>query len=179
MSRPRRSTSARRDTTTFVRGHSTASSPRDSPRNLGVTAVGYARVLPLSMNTTGVDIAIDGYAPPGGRAGGEFPVLLDEIDEGYLTVTRMPVVAGRDIRATDDSTSPRVAIVNQTFAARFWRGRESDRPDLSLQHQHRDGRRCCARLEVRATQRCARALYVPADRAALELRHEPARPHRR
>jgi len=88
----------------------------------GVANVGYARVLPLSMNTTGVDIAIDGYAPPGGRAGGEFPVLIDEIDEGYLAVTRMPVVAGRNIRATDDSTSPRVAIVNQTFAARYLRG---------------------------------------------------------
>ncbi len=91
----------------------------------GVANVGYARVLPLSMNTTGVDIAIDGYAPPGGRAGGEFPVLIDEIDEGYLAVTRMPVVAGRNIRATDDSTSPRVAIVNQTFAARYWRGQNA------------------------------------------------------
>jgi len=90
----------------------------------GVSAVGYARVLPLSMNNTGVDISIDEYAPPGKSPGADFSVLIDDIDEGYLAVTRMPVVAGRNIRATDDSTAPRVAIVNRAFADHFWTGRD-------------------------------------------------------
>jgi predicted permease len=89
----------------------------------GVMSVGYARLLPLSMNTTGTEISIDDYAPPGGRAGGEFNVLIDDIDEGYLTATRIPVIAGRNIRPTDDATAPRVAIVNQSFVNRYWPGR--------------------------------------------------------
>jgi predicted permease len=89
----------------------------------GVMSVGYARLLPLSMNTTGTEISIDDYAPPGGRAGGEFNVLIDDIDEGYLTTTRMPVISGRNIRPTDDATAARVAIVNQSFVNRYWPGR--------------------------------------------------------
>ena len=90
----------------------------------GVTSVAYARVLPLSMNSTGIDISIDEYAPPGKRAGADFSVLIDDVDEGYITATRMPVIAGRNFRATDDATSAAVAIVNQTFVDRYWHGRD-------------------------------------------------------
>lgn len=86
----------------------------------GVTAAGYARILPLSMTNAGTEISIDGFAPAGGRPGDAFPVSIDEIDEGYLQVTRIPLVAGRGILRTDDATAAHVAVVNQSFANRYW-----------------------------------------------------------
>jgi len=91
----------------------------------GVTAAGYARLLPLSMTNSGTDISIDGVAPAGGRPGAPFLVAVDEIDEGYLDVTRMPLVSGRGIRRTDDANAARIAVVNQSFANRYWPGKSA------------------------------------------------------
>lgn len=93
----------------------------DRVRSLpGVTAAGYTRILPLSMTRSATEISIDGVAPEGGRPGGPFIVSIDDIDEGYLDVTRVPVVNGRGILSSDDANAPRVAVVNQTFANRYW-----------------------------------------------------------
>jgi predicted permease len=86
----------------------------------GVTAAGYARILPLSMTTSGTEISIDGYTPPGRRPGDRFSVSINDVDPGYLSVTRIPLVAGRGILATDAATTPRVAVVNQAFARAYW-----------------------------------------------------------
>jgi predicted permease len=88
----------------------------------GVTGAGYARLLPLSMTNSGTEISIDGVAPPGGQPGASFAVSIDEIDEGYLGVTRLPIMSGRGILRTDDMAAPRVAVVNQAFADKYWPG---------------------------------------------------------
>ena len=88
----------------------------------GVTGAGYARLLPLSMTNSGTDISIDGVAPPGGQPGAPFLVSIDEVDEGYLDVTRLPIVNGRGIQRSDDMNAPRVAVVNQAFANKYWPG---------------------------------------------------------
>src|SRR5215510_2509708 len=82
----------------------------------GVMAIGYARVLPLTMNTTGTEIAVDGYAPPRRQAGAAFDVLADYVDDGYFDVIRTPIVRGRGILATDRTESPPVVVVNEAFA---------------------------------------------------------------
>ena len=46
------------------------------------------------------------------------------MDEGYFDTIGLPIVAGRDFRATDSATSPKVAIVNETFAQRYWPGQD-------------------------------------------------------
>ena len=90
----------------------------------GVEAVGYARVLPLSMNTSGTEIRVDGYTPPGGQPGGAFPVAMDEVDGGYFAATRLPVVRGRGIQPSDHEGAAHVAVVNESFARRLWPDRE-------------------------------------------------------
>jgi predicted permease len=87
-----------------------------------VTHAGYARLLPLSMTNSGVDISIDGFTPPGKRSGADFTVLIDEVDQSYFDVTRLPLVSGRGIRASDDATAPQVAVINQAFAKRYFPG---------------------------------------------------------
>jgi predicted permease len=91
----------------------------------GASGAGYARLLPLSMTNSGTDISIDGVAPPGGQPGKPFLVSIDEVDEGYLDVTHLPIVSGRGILRSDDMTSPRVAVVNQTFAKKYWPGTDA------------------------------------------------------
>ena len=86
----------------------------------GVQAVGYARILPLSMSSSGRDISIPGFAPPGGQDGEEFSVNTNEIDEGYFRAMRIPLLGGRDFAATDGDGMPRVAVVNETFAKRYF-----------------------------------------------------------
>jgi len=86
----------------------------------GVTVAGYARVLPLSMTHSGTAISIDGVAPAGGRPGSPFAVAIDDVDEGFFDVTRIPIVRGRGILRSDNANAPRIAVVNQTFANRYW-----------------------------------------------------------
>jgi predicted permease len=91
----------------------------------GVSRAAYARLLPLSMTNSGTDISIDGFAPPGKRPGDPFSVLIDDIDHGYFDVVRLPIVAGRGIRPTDNQAAPRVAVVNQSFAKRYFPNTEA------------------------------------------------------
>lgn len=89
----------------------------------GVTDVGFARMLPLSMNSYGVDISIPGYVPASSRDGTSFPVLSNVVDEGYFAVTKVPVVLGRGFQQADNETGARVVIVNETMAAEYWPGK--------------------------------------------------------
>lgn len=40
----------------------------------------------------------------------------------YFTALRIPLLRGRDFLPTDDATAPRVAVVNESFAATYWAG---------------------------------------------------------
>jgi predicted permease len=51
-------------------------------------------------------------------------VLSAQIDEHYSDTMAVPVVRGRAFRATDDATSPLVALVNETMARRYWPGQD-------------------------------------------------------
>ena len=86
----------------------------------GVQAVATMRVLPLSMSSEGRDVNIAGQAPPGGRAGDAISVSMTEVDEGFFNALRIPLVSGRGFARTDDANAPRVAVVNETFATRYF-----------------------------------------------------------
>jgi predicted permease len=51
-------------------------------------------------------------------------VLWNPIWPGYFDLMRIPLIEGRDFAERDDSQSPPVAIINETFARRFFRGQE-------------------------------------------------------
>ena len=69
-------------------------------------------------------IASGGLTPPVAIDGAGARVVEDEVfanllSPGWFQTYGIPLVAGRDITATDRSGAPRVAIVNETFARRY------------------------------------------------------------
>jgi len=84
----------------------------------GVEAVGLTRFTPLGVNNGSLTLIIDGARTPEGQ--GRVSVAETLVDSGYWRVLRTPIVQGRAFDDRDTTTSPRVAVVNQTFAAKFW-----------------------------------------------------------
>ena len=83
----------------------------------GIESVAYTTILPLTLQSSVESIRLDGRPdqPSGGVQVHNLQVSAD-----YFTTLRLPIVAGRAIAASDDQRAPRVAVVNATFARRFW-----------------------------------------------------------
>ena len=84
----------------------------------GVEAVGLTRFTPLGVNNGSLTLLIDGAHTPEGQ--GRVSVAETLVDPGYWRVLRTPIVHGRAFDDRDTATSPRVAVVNETFATKFW-----------------------------------------------------------
>ena len=90
----------------------------------GVTAVGMSSVMPLNQDYRDpVFIVPDGFQLPPDTE--NVVVLSSRIDEGYLDSMAIPLVAGRGIQTSDTATTPRVALVNEAMAARYWPGQSA------------------------------------------------------
>jgi len=84
----------------------------------GVQSVSLAFSVPLGYIMDGRDVYIEGSpVEPGDRAP---HVMTNSIDGDYFGTMRIPLLRGRAFTESDDEKAPRVAIVNQTMAARFW-----------------------------------------------------------
>jgi predicted permease len=98
-------------------------------RTPAVTAVSYDDSPPLGF--TGYNwepIEVDGYVP--GRSE-NMKIARNLVSPGYLSLMKIPLVAGRDFdladtatRLHDDPAHRKVIIVNQEFARRFFGGRD-------------------------------------------------------
>ena len=74
----------------------------------GVQNVSFARIVPVSG--VGWDLTFEG-------AGGTEPLLeLNAVAPGYFPAMRIPLLAGRDFKWTDISTSERKIVINQAAA---------------------------------------------------------------
>jgi predicted permease len=95
------------------------------------TLIESARQVPHVINATlsqtmpfdNVNIAINSIAPEGSQLppGKESDrILSNVIDEQFFDTIGMPLVRGRAFLASDTATSPRVAVINETAAQRYW-----------------------------------------------------------
>ena len=87
----------------------------------GVESVVFARMTPLSYGSfSSTPIAVDGYdVPPEERPTVEY----NEVGPDYFATMGIPLVSGREFTRADDERGALIAIVNETMAAQFWRGR--------------------------------------------------------
>jgi len=85
----------------------------------GVKSAAAGWPLPFSGSNIGIGFDIEGRPTPVG----DMPVArIRIITPNFFNTLRIPMVSGRDFAATDTSTSTRVVIVDQGFAAKFFPG---------------------------------------------------------
>jgi predicted permease len=87
----------------------------------GVQSAAFARMTPLSYGSfSSTPIAVDGYQPPPEE---QPTVEYNEVGPGYFATIGIPLVSGREFARADDEKAALIAVVNETMAARYWRGR--------------------------------------------------------
>ena len=83
----------------------------------GVSAEGLVTVLPLTGSVGWGAINVEGYMP---RPGQELQVDLRTASADYFRAMEIPLVKGRFFSEHDTMDAPRVVIIDQKFAERFW-----------------------------------------------------------
>jgi predicted permease len=86
----------------------------------GVEAAAYGRIVPLSYSSySSTPIAVDGYEPqPNEQPTADY----NEVSPDYFATLGISLVSGREFTRADDENAARVAVVNETMVARYWRG---------------------------------------------------------
>jgi predicted permease len=87
----------------------------------GVRGSGLALYNPLTDNW-GELVMVAGHPPP--KMTEEAGASWDRVSAGYLQNFGVKVLRGRGFTAADNETSAHVAVVNEAFAKRFFKGRE-------------------------------------------------------
>lgn len=87
----------------------------------GVEEVHLSRTVELTMlsEMAGAEVAIEGADP----TAEDLPrTFYNSVTPGYLEMMGIPLLRGRSIEESDVHGAPLVAVVNETFAGRFWPG---------------------------------------------------------
>jgi predicted permease len=83
----------------------------------GVVSVGRSVMTPISGFQWNQILLSDSPNPPAGDAALTY---LNSVSPDYFRTLRIPLLAGRDFDAHDTAGAPKVAIVNQTVARKFY-----------------------------------------------------------
>ena len=87
----------------------------------GVVGVGLTQNPPLGLEGfEALAFVPEGLAMPADRE--TYSISMDTVDEGFFAAMGIPIARGRGFRSSDRRDAPRVAIVNEAFAARYWPG---------------------------------------------------------
>ena len=77
---------------------------------------------PMSTNPLFAPMRMEGYTLPPGQAAPT--IFFNQVSRDFFETLRIPIVRGRAFLASDDRNAPRVAIINQTMAERYWPGQD-------------------------------------------------------
>jgi len=84
----------------------------------GVLSASLASYVPMGGFPSKAPVSIEGRPTPSGQQAPQ--VLFNRVDSPYFQTLRVPLHRGRAFTDSDDAGAPRVAIINQTMARRFW-----------------------------------------------------------
>jgi predicted permease len=96
----------------------------------GVTNVALTDWVPFEFTRKTVDTWPEGYVP---QLHESLEVRRADVTGGYFASLGIPVVEGRDFNRDDNDKAPRVVIVDQTTANRYWPGHEALGRRLNIQ----------------------------------------------
>ena len=88
----------------------------------GVKSAALSFAVPMSTQQQLVSFIPEGLTLPEGRQ--SLSCLGNVVDPGYFSTFRVPLVKGRAFAEADGEASPRVAIVNEEVARRYWPGQD-------------------------------------------------------
>jgi predicted permease len=71
----------------------------------------------FSHSESGDPISVEGFTPKPGEL---LNSRMDQVGPDYFSIMGMPILSGRGITAQDSGNGPRVAVINQAFAKRFF-----------------------------------------------------------
>ena len=87
----------------------------------GVESAAFARRTPLGYGSfSSSSIAVDGYQPPPDE---QPTVEYNEVGPEYFATMGIPLLSGREFTRADGEKDALVAVVNETMAAHYWRGK--------------------------------------------------------
>jgi len=85
----------------------------------GVMAASASAITPIGQSSWNNVIEVAGYSP---KSEQDALVWMNEVTSGYFTTMRSAIVAGRDFNDSDVPTSPKVAIISEELARKFFGG---------------------------------------------------------
>ncbi len=88
----------------------------------GIIGVAASRVPLLAGSNWGSSVAVEGFEKGPDTDNGS---RYNQVSAGYFKVMGTPLLAGREFTDADIIGSPKVAVVNETFAKKFGLGREA------------------------------------------------------
>jgi putative ABC transport system permease protein len=88
----------------------------------GIVDVGAAQGTPFSGWNVGSGYEVEGEPAP--LPGQPRSTHVQSVTPEYFRVLHVPLVRGRQLSAQDDDRAPRVALVNQAFVARHFKGKD-------------------------------------------------------
>ncbi|HET8783521.1 MAG TPA: ABC transporter permease [Pyrinomonadaceae bacterium] len=88
----------------------------------GVKSAAVTTNLPLYRQGNSIDISIEGQPPP--APGKENIVVTRIISPKYFETMTIPLLSGRAFNDQDTATTPRVAVISESMARRYWPGED-------------------------------------------------------
>ena len=95
----------------------------------GVLSVSLASFVPVSDNGNRTGVTAEGYTP---RQGEDLELNLNVVDRDYFQTLGIPLMLGRDFAPQDNANAPKVVIINEALANRFWPGQSPIGKRLNL-----------------------------------------------
>jgi predicted permease len=91
--------------------------------NPGVESASLEHFVPLWFTGRSYStVRIENYTPTPGE---DMGIDLNVVGPDYFRMLEIPLVTGRDFREADRAAAPKVVVVNQTMAKRFWPGQDA------------------------------------------------------
>src|SRR5689334_3114851 len=87
----------------------------------GVEVASFTDWIPMTLSHKGEDAYPEGYAPHPHES---LQVYHAEVGPRYFESLHIPILEGREFTPDDDEKAPRVLIVDQTAAKRYWPGQD-------------------------------------------------------
>lgn len=88
----------------------------------GVQSAALTRFMPMDGLPPSVTMIPEGFQFPAGKESAT--VARSIVDEHYFDTIGLPILKGRGFHATDSAGAPKVAVVNEVIAQRYWPGQD-------------------------------------------------------